>query len=112
MKREEQKLLAEYWEWLDAILTDDELQDIANETAYDIRLIAIDIARHGSYGHGCFAADETIAKDFGCKYKTIQRKRVELIRMGWFKVISRNGGNTKRSVVVNIAIPTRGNHAS
>src|SRR5438046_2566415 len=93
------------WEWLDAIFRDPELREIAADGYFDIRLIAIRIAKDGADGRECFATAETVAKDIGCKYKTVERYRSQLIELGWFKVVSRNGGWNRRGLVLDISIP-------
>jgi hypothetical protein len=95
------------WRWLDAIYDDKRLRDLADAGYYDIRLIAIDIARcsKNNSGLGCFQSAETIAKQIGCHHKTIERYRKQLIDLGWFKVVSRNGGDNRRSLVLDISLP-------
>lgn len=98
-----------FWEWLDAIFRDSELREIAADGYFDIRLIAIRIAKDGADGRSCFATAETVAADIGCKYKTVERYRAQLIDLGWFKVVSRNGGWNRRGLVLDISIPNEAN---
>jgi hypothetical protein len=100
-----------YRAWLTALLKDETLQDIATASSrkpysLDIRTVAICIADAGSNGYGCFKSAETIAKEnFGCAGKTIESYRTQLVELGWFRVTGRNGGDNRRSLVLDIAIP-------
>jgi hypothetical protein len=97
--------------WLTALLRDQELQDIATKSSrkpysIDIRTVAICIAVPGSNGYGCFPSAETVANDyFGCSERTIRDYRATLIRLGWFRITSRNGGSNRRALVLDISIP-------
>lgn len=100
-----------YRAWMGALLTDDALQDIATASSrkpysVDIRLVAICIADAGSNGYGCFKSAETVAKEhFSCSERTIRECRSKLIELGWFRVTGRSGGDNRRSLVLDIAIP-------
>ena len=96
------------WAWMDAIYESKQLREIAEGGYHDIRLIAIDIARCSTNrsGYECFQAADTIAGQIGCHRKTIERYRAQLIDLGWFKVVSRNGGENRRSLVLDIALPS------
>ena len=106
-----------YREWRKALRSDSELLDIATASSrkpysVDIRLAAICIAEEGTNGYGCFPTLETVAEQFACCERTIENYRTTLIRLGWFKVVSRNGGKNRRSLVLDIAIPGGGNVAT
>jgi hypothetical protein len=98
-----------YFAWQKRVMEDETLRDIAESEYFDIRLIALTIAMFGASGEGCYAASETIAALIGCKRKAVERKRAELIRLGWFTEVSRTGGWNKRGLVVSIALPETGN---
>lgn len=90
-------------------MADGTLREIAEDGFFDIRLIAFTIAIYGSYGEGCFATAETVARLMGCKRKTVERYRAQLIQLGWFAEVSREGGFNNRGLVLSIAIPGDGN---
>ena len=99
------------WAWIDALYENKELREIAKDRYYDLRTIAICIAKHSKNrsGYECFSSAATIAELVGCSAKTIERKRKELTDLGWFKVVSRNGGDNRRSLVLEISLPESGN---
>jgi Helix-turn-helix domain len=97
------------FEWQKRVVRDETLRDIAKDEYFDIRLVALTIAMSGEAGCDCFESAETVAELIGCERKTIERKRAELIRLGWFTVASRTGGWNKRALVLNIALPGTGN---
>lgn len=96
-----------YFGWLDAIFDDKQLRDIAKDRYYSPREIAICIAKHSKNrsGYECFPSAATIAELIGCSAKTIERCRKELIDLGWFKIVGRNGGDNRRSLVLDISLP-------
>jgi hypothetical protein len=94
-----------YHAWQKAVMSDGTLREIAGDGYFDIRVIAFAIALAGENGRGCFAASETIAGQVGTKRGTIDRYRKQLIDLGWFAIVSRNGGANRRSVVLDIALP-------
>jgi len=96
------------WTWLDAIYGSKQLREIADGGYHDIRVIAIDIARcsKNRSGYECFQSAETIAAQIGCHRKTVERYRAQLIDLGWFTVASRNGGENRRSLVLDISLPS------
>ena len=59
----------------------------------------------GTNGYNCFPSAETVAGQIGCSPKTVRNWRAHLIHIGWFKVVTRTGGNSQRSLVLDIAIP-------
>ena len=103
--------MAGYCEWRKVLFADDELRELAasarkvNGAGVDIRLVAVMIADAGRNGRGCFAESATIAAIYGCNRKTVDTLRAELIRRGWFVVVSRNGGTFRRSLVLDISLP-------
>jgi hypothetical protein len=99
-----------YRAWRKALRQDEKLLDIATASSrkpysVDIRYVAICIADEGTNGYGCFPALETVAECFSCSPRTIQTYRSKLIELGWFTVVSREGGDNRRSLVLDIAIP-------
>src|SRR5262249_31121958 len=94
-----------YHQWQKAILRDQVLRDIASKGYFDIRLIAIAIATFGANGRGCYAAEETVAQLIGCRRNAIGNYRKQLIDLGWFTVVSRDGGFRRRGLILDISIP-------
>ncbi len=97
-----------YFQWQRAVMEDETLRDIAADGFFDIRLVALMIAMFGANGEGCFATSETIAALMGCGRKTAERYRADLIRLGWFTEVRRDGGWNKRGLVLSIALPGAG----
>jgi len=94
-----------YHQWQKAILNDQPLRDIAGKGYFDIRLIAIAIGAFGASGRGCFAAEEVVAGQIGCHRNVVAKYRRQLIDLGWFTVVARNGGSLRRGLVLDISLP-------
>jgi hypothetical protein len=94
-----------YHQWQKAVLRDETLGEIAARGYFDIRLVAYAIAIHGENGRGCFATSSTLSGVIGCERHAVERYRQTLIDLGWFKVVSRNGGVRRRALVLDISIP-------
>lgn len=95
--------------WMDELWRDQELQDITTINSkkpygIDIRAVAQVIALYGANGYWSLPMVETVAEHFGCSPRTIKTCRKRLIELGWFRVVSRNGGSHHRSLVLEIAI--------
>ena len=97
-----------YFAWQKRVMEDETLREIAENGFFDIRLIALMIAMFGASGEECYAASETIAALMGCKRKAVERYRAELIRLGWFTEVGRDGGWNKRGLILSIALPEAG----
>lgn len=91
--------------WQKALFRSKALRDIAAHGKFDIRSIALLIALYGANGRGCFASEETIASQIGCHRNVIGKYRKQLIELGWFTVVSRDGGYTRQGLVLDIALP-------
>jgi hypothetical protein len=100
-----------YATWIKAVLESPDLlafnepQRKIEKFHYDIRLTALMIAKHGANGRSCFASSEHIAPQIGCGKAVVERQRKALIEGGWFTVVSRTGGDTKRAMILDIAFP-------
>jgi hypothetical protein len=106
--------IVNFAEWQKAILDSPELRDYhaaerkAGKFHYDIRLTALMIAKHGANGRGCFASSPVIAREIGCGRRVVEAHRKALIARGWFTVVTRSGGDNRRSMVLDIAFPDTG----
>jgi hypothetical protein len=98
-----------YLDWMDELWRDQELLDITISNSrkpygIDIRSVAQVIALYGANGYWSLPMVETVAEHFCCSPRTIKTCRKRLIELGWFRVVSRNGGTYHRSLVLEIAI--------
>lgn len=100
-----------YKTWEKAVLDSPDLRAFnepdrkARRYHVDIRFVALMIAKDGANGRNCFASSETVAAYLGCGRGAVERARKALIERGWFTVVSRRGGTTRRAMVVDIALP-------
>lgn len=91
--------------WIDRDLLDETIRNSRKPYGIDVRAVAQVIATYGTNGYWCIPKVGTVAMRFNCDPDTIERWRLDIVKRGWFTVMSRNGGTNNRSLVLGISIP-------
>ena len=98
-----------YHQWRKALWQDSGLREAfttnGNRNRVDLRSVAEVIGLYGQNGRGSFVSAKAVADTIGCSERTVKTARQTLIDAGWFKIVSRNGGDLRRGLVVDISLP-------